>query len=267
MQIGFIGAGAMAGAIIKGVISAGHLTCNQLGAYDVDTAKLATLAEQTSITAYSSNQHLLEHCDVVVLAIKPHLMAEVLEQIAPTTRANHPLIISIAAGISLAKLANWLGDDQPLIRVMPNLNVQVSAGMTAIVPNQVAKPAQVTQALDLFGALGQTMLLEERLIPAFTAVAGSSPAWVFQLIDALARGGLVAGLPKQLGLQAATQAVFGSAKLLAASDLHPGQLIDQVASPGGTTVAGLTELDNRGFGAAVVAAVAATIRREGELAN
>jgi len=108
-------------------------------------------------------------------------------------------------------------------------------------------------------------VLEERLFPAFTAVAGSSPAWVFMMIDALARGALVAGLPKNLGLEAATQAVLGSASLLGSTDQHPWELIDQVASPGGTTVAGLTALDERGFGAAIVAAVAATIRREQEL--
>jgi pyrroline-5-carboxylate reductase len=175
------------------------------------------------------------------------------------------LAVSIAAGVTLAHLDGWLGPNVPVVRVMPNLNVQVREGMSAVAGNAVATDSQVAQVVELFSAVGQAIELPERLFPAFTAVAGSSPAWVLLFIEALARGGLAAGLTKAQARGAATQAVFGTAALLRGAGRHPWELIDQVSSPGGTTVAGLNTLEERGFSAAVVAAVAATIERDARL--
>jgi len=255
----------MAGAIIKGLVSAGFAPADSIGTFDPDSTKLAELASQTGLTAYQSNQELVTASDLVILAVKPHQVGPVLEELRAAIVAKRPLVVSIAAGIHLDRFAEWLSPEVPVVRAMPNLNVRVGQGMTAMVGNNAASDSQITQVTDLFKAVGQTMVIEERLLPAFTAIAGSSPAWVFLLIDALARGALAAGLPKAQGLEAATQAVLGSAQLLGATGQHPCELIDQVASPGGTTVAGLNTLDERGFSAAVVAAVAATVRREQEV--
>lgn len=267
MQIGFIGAGSMAQAIIKGIVGAGFSRADQIGASDLDTTKLTALANQTGITVYSSNLELVAASDLVVLAVKPINIAAVLIEARPAIEAKSPLVVSIAAGIGLPSLSNLLGPNVPLVRAMPNLNVKVGEGMTAIAGHQTASQEQVRQVVSLFDAVGQTLVVEERLFPALGAIAGCSPAWIFLLIDALARGALTAGLPKAVGLEAATQAVLGSAKLLASTDQHPGALIDQVASPGGTTVAGLNALDERGFAAAVVAAVSAAISRDRELGS
>jgi pyrroline-5-carboxylate reductase len=258
----------MAGSIIKGIVESGLVSAGQVVAHDPNTAKLAALAKATGITAEAGNEEVVSACDVVVLAVKPQVLPQLMEQLAARLVASNPLVVSIAAGITLAHLDGWLGPNVAVVRVMPNLNVAVGAGMAAVAGNSVASDLQVEQVRELFAAVGQAMVLEERLFPAFTAVAGSSPAWVFMFIDALARGGLAAGMSKQQATEAACQAVLGSAKLLAEDpERHAWQLIDQVSSPGGTTVAGLNTLEERGFGAAVVAAVAATIKREAELSQ
>ncbi|MDR0365318.1 MAG: pyrroline-5-carboxylate reductase [Bifidobacteriaceae bacterium] len=268
MRIGFIGAGNMAGSIIKGIVDSGLVSGQQIVAHDPHADKLAELAKATGITAEIGNEEVVAAADMVVLAVKPQVFPQVMEQLAGRIVAKRPLVVSIAAGITLAHLDGWLGPDVPVVRVMPNVNVAVGAGMSAVAGNSVASDEQIEQVRELFAAVGHAMVLEERLFPAFTAVAGSSPAWVFLFIDALARGALAAGMTKQQATEAACQAVLGSAKLLAAdSGRHAWQLIDQVSSPGGTTVAGLHTLEDRGFGAAVVAAVAATIKREAELAQ
>jgi pyrroline-5-carboxylate reductase len=189
----------------------------------------------------------------------------VLEQVGGQIVAKRPLVVSIAAGVTSHHLDGWLGPNVPVVRVMPNINVTVGQGMAAVAGNSVATDSQIKSVVQLFAAVGKATVLEERLFPAFTAVAGSSPAWVFLFIDALARGGLAAGMTKQEAREAATQAVLGSAALLQQTGEHPWQLIDKVSSPGGTTVAGMNVLEDRGFSAAVVAAVAATIKREAEL--
>jgi pyrroline-5-carboxylate reductase len=267
MRIGFIGAGHMATAIIEGVTASGLIGADQICAHDPAAERLAEFARRTGITAFAGNEEVIAASDTVVLAVKPQILPRVLEQAGGQIIAKRPLTVSIAAGIRLAHLDGWLGPDVPVVRVMPNLNVAVGQGMAAVAGNAVATDQQVESVLELFGAVGRAIELDERLFPAFTAAAGSSPAWVFLFIEALARGALAAGMTKSQAREAATQAVLGSAALLLSGDRHPWELIDQVSSPGGTTVAGLNVLEERGFSAAVVAAVAATIEREARLAD
>ncbi|MDR2114682.1 MAG: pyrroline-5-carboxylate reductase [Bifidobacteriaceae bacterium] len=265
VQIGFIGAGNMASAIIEGVISAGLVAPDQIGAYDPGTEQLAKFAQRTGIRALPNNTEVIVESDWVVLAVKPQVLAAVLEPLKAQLVQKRPLVISIAAGVTLAHLDRWISPEVPMARVMPNLNVAAKQGMAAVTGNQAATSEQVEAVAELFRTVGQAIVLEERLFPAFTAIAGSSPAWVFLLIDALARGALAAGMPKQQARAVATQAVLGSAALLQLKQEHPWELIDQVSSPGGTTQAGLNVLEDRGFSSAVVAAVAATIQRDSEL--
>ncbi|MDR0592869.1 MAG: pyrroline-5-carboxylate reductase [Bifidobacteriaceae bacterium] len=265
MRIGFIGAGNMAGAIIEGVIASGLVAADQICAHDIDAAKVRELARRTGIVAFAGNQEVVAASDIVVLAVKPQYMAALLEEVGGQIVAKRPLVVSIAAGVTLGHLDGWLGPNTPVVRVMPNINATVGQGMAAVAGNQVASEAQIASVVELFAAVGRAVVLEERLIPAFSAVAGAAPAWVFLFVDALARGALAAGMTKQAAREAATQAVLGSAVLLQATGEHPWQLIDKVASPGGTTVAGLNVLEDRGFSAAVVAAVAAALARDAQL--
>ncbi|MDR2379141.1 MAG: pyrroline-5-carboxylate reductase [Bifidobacteriaceae bacterium] len=265
MKIGFIGAGTMAGAIITGIIDSGLVGPDAIGAHDPDAGKLRDLAEATKIVAYAGNEEVVAASDIVVLAVKPQYLSGLLERLAGQLIAKRPLVVSIAAGVTLRQIDGWLGPDVPVVRVMPNINATVGRGMAAVTANAVATDSQIESVLELFGSVGKAVRLEERLFPAFTAVAGSSPAWVFLFVDALARGALAAGMTKREARDAATQAVLGSAALLAATGEHPWELIDKVSSPGGTTVAGMNVLEDRGFSAAVVAAVAATVQRDREL--
>jgi pyrroline-5-carboxylate reductase len=257
----------MASAIIDGVIASGLVGADQIGAHDPDAAKLKELAERTGIVAFAGNKEVVAASDTVVLAVKPQQLPSLLEEIGGQIVAQAPLVVSIAAGVTLKRLDGWLGPDTPVVRVMPNINATVGQSMTAVTGNAVATDSQVESARQLFAAIGQATLLEERLFPAFTAVAGSSPAWIFLFIDALARGGLAEGMTKRAARDAATQAVLGSAALLQRTGEHPWEWIDKVSSPGGTTVAGMNTLEDRGFSAAVVAAVAATARRDAELGD
>ncbi|MDR1823747.1 MAG: pyrroline-5-carboxylate reductase [Bifidobacteriaceae bacterium] len=263
--LGFIGAGNMAGAIVRGVVRSGLVPAGQIGAFDPNDAALQHLTEETGIVPFAGNLDLVADAATVVLAVKPHLVPGVLEQVGGLLQERKPLVVSIAAGVTLAHLEGWLSPATPIVRVMPNLNVAVGQGMAAVTANQAATSDQVEQVLALFRAVGQAIEVEERLFPAFTAIAGSSPAWTFLYIDALARGALAAGMTKAQAREAATQAVLGSAAMLAASSDHAWELIDRVSSPGGTTVAGLNALEAKGFSSAVIAAVQATIAREAEL--
>ncbi|MDR1442534.1 MAG: pyrroline-5-carboxylate reductase [Bifidobacteriaceae bacterium] len=265
MEIGFIGAGNMAQAIIEGIVASGAVAADEICAHDPDAAKLKEFAKATGMVAFAGNEEVVAASGTVVLAVKPQYLPGVLEQVGGQIVAKAPLVVSIAAGVTLEHLDGWLGPDVPIVRVMPNINATVGESMSAVAGNAVATDSQIASVVRLFSAVGEATVLEERLFPAFTAVAGSSPAWVFLFIDALARGGLAAGLTKQQAREAATQAVLGSAILLRRTGEHPWQLIDKVSSPGGTTVAGLNELEDRGFSAAVVAGVAATIEREAEM--
>ncbi|MDR1188627.1 MAG: pyrroline-5-carboxylate reductase [Bifidobacteriaceae bacterium] len=267
MKIGFIGAGNMAGAIIEGIVASGLIGPDQICAHDPNASKIKALAKTTGIEAFVGNEEVVAASDMVVLAVKPQYLPGVLEQVGGQIVAKEPLVVSIAAGVTLKHLDGWLGPNVPVVRVMPNINATVGQGMAAVAGNAVATDSQIESVVQLFAAVGRAIKLEERLFPAFTAVAGSSPAWVFLFVDALARGALAAGMTKQEARDAATQAVLGSAALLQQTGEHPWQLIDKVSSPGGTTVVGMNVLEDRGFSAAVVAAVAATIKRDAELGD
>jgi pyrroline-5-carboxylate reductase len=200
---------------------------------------------------------------VVVLAVKPQLLDQVLAGIKEFAGPGH-LIISIAAGVPLAVLTAALPQSR-LIRAMPNAPALVAAAITGLAPGRGATPGDLEVALELFQAVGQAVVVEEKLLDAVTGLSGSGPAFVAVFIEALADGGVKAGLPRPLALQLALQTVLGSARLCQERNLHPGVLKDMVASPGGTTIAGLSVLEERGFRGTVMGAVATAAARAKEL--
>jgi pyrroline-5-carboxylate reductase len=200
---------------------------------------------------------------VVVLAVKPQLLAKVLAEIKDLARASH-LIISIAAGVTLAALETPLPEAR-VIRVMPNSPALVGAGMTCLAPGSRATAEDLALASELFNAVGQTAVVEEKLMDAVTGLSGSGPAFVALFIEALADGGVKAGLPRTLAHMLALQTVLGSAKLCHEEELHPAKLKDMVASPAGTTIEGLHVLESGGFRGLVMSAVAAAAARSKEL--
>ncbi len=264
--VGFIGAGNMASAIVKGIVAADNTSPDNVIIFDThhDSAERLAAAVGGAEIADSAVA-VAEKADIVVLAIKPNVVPIVLPELGDVIARTGGVVVSIAAGLTLARLGELAGADIGIIRVMPNVNALVGAAMSAVTANEHVLPEQKTVALDIFNAVGRAIELDEKQFSAFTAIAGSSPAFTFVYIDALARAAVAAGMPKSVATEVAAQAVLGSAKLVLESGTHPWELADMVSSPGGTTVAGLLAMEDEGFFASVVAGVRATIKRDQEL--
>ena len=227
MKVGFIGAGNMAGAILRGM-TAGGFSGNDLLVYDTDAAKLAALFEKCSVRICDSGTEVAEGADVLLLAVKPQVFPDVLPELAPILRQECPLVISIAAGKTLASIEAFTGPGLPIVRVMPNLNARVGEAMSAFCGNaQVTEEHRGTVRL-IFETVGEVMELDERYFSAYSAIAGCSPAFTFLYVDALAGAAVRYGIPKDAALKIAEQAVLGSARLLKESGDHPRALMDAV---------------------------------------
>ncbi len=271
MTIGFIGAGTMAGAIVRGVTAAGVVAGDDVLLFDVHAPVAQALADDVGAAVAPSAEALVRDSDVVVLAVKPQVLHGVLDELAGAVGERRPLLVSIAAGITLAALEQHLpGADVPVVRVMPNVNAQVGAGMAAVCGNAAASAEDVARVVEIFGAVGEAVELPEHDFAVFTAIAGSSPAFVFTFVDALARGAVRGGMPKALATRIAAQAVLGSARMVlerADDGVTPADLVDMVCSPAGTTIAGVVAMEEAGFSPAVVRGVQAVVDRDRELAG
>lgn len=265
--IGFIGIGNMASAIIGGLIDGGLVSASDIVVSSFTAAKRQAFAERTGVRALDSNSQVAAEADVLVLAVKPQKFAEIADEIRDDLGSNQPLVVSIAAGLSLAQLGELFGSDLRITRVMPNVNSRIGQGMSAVCANENASEPDVATVVTAFESIGEVVTIPEAQFSAYTAIAGSSPAFAFLFIDALSRGAVAAGMPKAQATKIAAQAVLGSAALVKTSDASPWDLIDQVCSPAGTTVAGLLSLEGDGFLASVADAVAAVIKRDQELAG
>jgi pyrroline-5-carboxylate reductase len=260
LQIGFLGAGKMATALAQGWLKAGLATSERMCASDPVPAARDHFAKTTSAAVTDDNARVVAQSNVLVLAVKPQNMVELLNSIRPTVSPAH-LLISIAAGVTIGQIANIVGVDKPIIRVMPNTPCLVGASASAFAASKWATAADVHLTERLFASVGRVVQVPEKLLDAVTGLSGSGPAFVAVMIEALSDGGVRMGLPRDLALTLAMQTVLGSAKLLLETDLHPGQLKDMVASPAGTTIAGLHALERGGVRAALMDAVeAATLR-------
>ena len=231
-------------------------------------SKTAAFAQEIGAHAVASPQAITV-ADLVILAVKPQFVQAALLEAKEAILDKQPLIVSIAAGTTIAELYQLFETTQPLrlVRVMPNMNALIGAGAAAVCGNAFASPEDIQTVLSLFRAVGQAWELEEQYFSIFTAIAGSTPAYAFLFIDSIARAAVKNGMNKELALEIATQAVLGSAQTLANSTENPWTLIDQVSSPGGTTVAGIVELENNAFISTVIKGIEATILRDQELAK
>jgi len=258
MKFGFIGTGVMAGAMLESALAAGFLQKEDVLVYDKRPEAAARFGAEIAENAIE----LAARCDVVQLGVKPQDLPGVLEGIAPALREKNPLVISIAAGVPLQRIELYAAR---AVRVMPNINATVGQGMAAYCATAQVTRDELAWLKGYCECFGKAVALEERHFSAFTALAGSAPAFVYLFIDELARAGVTAGLPKALALEIATQTVFGSAAQVRESGLHPYELIDRVCSPGGTTIAGINALREHGFAHAVSQAALAAYRRDQEL--
>ena len=262
MTIGFIGAANMARAIISGLLAKKAVAPTDIVLHGGQPLHYEPYAAKIGAKALASNQAVAETADIVFLAVSPKLGEPILQAIGSTLKKRHVPVVSMLTGVSVATLEEALGShDQPVLRIMPNVNVAINAGMIAYAAND-AVAGQLDGLLDLLNVLGKTMSLPEEQFSTFVALAGSSPAFIYLFIDSLARAGVKYGLEKDQATAIAAQAVMGSAKNVLASDQSPFDLIDQVSSPGGTTVAGLLAMEEAGLMTAVVKGVDATIAKD-----
>ncbi len=262
-KLSFIGAGQMAEALIGGLLAARACEVGSLWATDSSAERRDLVKRRFGIRVGEDNREAAQWADVVVLAVKPQVLDCVLTGIASALEGR--LVISIAAGISIPWLAKRLPGSARLIRAMPNMPALVREGMAAVASGPAVREEDLTVARAVFEAVGRVVPVEERLMDAVTGLSGSGPAYVFLMIEALADGGVKGGLPRQIAEVLAAQTVLGAARLLLESGEHPAQLKDRVASPGGTTISGLHQLEIGGLRAALIAAVEAATKRSQEL--
>jgi pyrroline-5-carboxylate reductase len=263
VPIGFIGAGNMAEAIIGGIIKKGIFSPQDIMAFDIVKERLDTLSSRFGIRIAPSALDLVQGAESVILAVKPGSIHPVVSSLKGILASR--LVISIAAGVTIGSLLEILGEKTRLIRVMPNTPALVLEGVSGLAASKACTPDDKARGLAVFSGIGLCIELEERLLDAVTGLSGSGPAFVFLFIEALSDGGVRAGLPRDVALKLAAATVRGAATMVLETGKHPGGLKDMVASPGGTTIEGLSVLEAKGFRSAVMDAVFAAYKKASNL--
>lgn len=264
-KIGFIGAGNMARAIIEGLIHAELYKPEEILVYNHRyQPTLEKLATELKITPVKEREELVQQVEIVLLAVKPHLISEQLSAIKTQLTDDH-IIVSIASGVTIEQMEKVVGSQKKIIRVMPNTPVLVGAGMSSVSVNQQVTKEDAEEIMTIFSSFGRAELIAESLIPAVVGVSGSSPAYTYMFIEALADGAVSEGLPRSVAYEMAAQAVFGAAKMLLDTRKHPGELKDMVTSPGGTTIAAVKELEDRQLRSAVINAVKSAAEKDRQM--
>ncbi|CAI4032385.1 Pyrroline-5-carboxylate reductase [Nitrospira tepida] len=263
-QIAFIGGGNMTEALVSGLLKTGQVAPAQIIATDIRPERLEYLARSFSIRVSSDNARAVSGAHMIVLSVEPQILDEVLRGLTPSLDPD-VLIVSVAAGYPLSRLNRVLARTGRSVRAMPNTPSIVGRGATALALSPDLSPQDIARATALFESVGSVTVVEERLMDAVTGLSGSGPAYVFLIIEALADGGVKAGLPRPVAAALAAQTVLGAATMVLETGLHPAELKDRVASPGGTTIAGLHALEQGGLRAALMSAVEAAAERSTEL--
>ena len=263
-KIGFIGAGAMAEALLKGMLTSGLFAVEDILASDVNSERLRELTQKYGIITSTNNKDVIKGTDIVVLAVKPGIIPALLTEEAPAAREGQ-LFISIAAGISTGLIESYFPLPVPVVRVMPNTSALVGAGASAYSPGSNANAAHAQIAETLLNAVGIAIQVPEHLMDAVTGLSGSGPAYVFTIIEALADGAVRAGLPRDTAVKLAAQTLLGAARMVLETGEHPARLRDMVTTPGGTTIAGLHMLETGKIRATLMDAVMAAAECSREL--
>ncbi len=258
-----IGGGRMGEAIVAGLLGAGALTADQVVVAEPVAQRRAELAGALGVSAVPSGVEALAGATAVLLAVKPQVMDSVVRELSD--HVGDAVVISIAAGITCARIESLLPEGSRVVRVMPNTPALVGEGMALVSGGSEASQEDVGSAADLFSAIGRSIVIEERHQDAGTAISGSGPAYFALVIDALARAGVAEGLARDTAQELAVQTMLGTARMLEQTGMHPEELIDGVASPGGTTIAAINALEAKGVRAAFAKAVSKAVHRAREL--
>lgn len=267
MKLGFIGTGNLATAILRGVVASETVGADEIAIFDINAEKVSQLSAELSVNAFSSASQVISECENVVVAVKPKDIASLIESVRADAKKSNPLVISTAAGTTTEKLVSCFGYDAKVIRIMPNINAAVGESMTAICASPAVTDSDRAFAMSFCSCFGKAVELEEKYFSAFTAVAGSAPAFAYMFADALAAAGIKYGIPAGISQDIAAQMLLGSAKMLLESPLAVSELIRNVCSPGGTTIEGVCSLKETGFENSVITAVDKTVEKDRRLSG
>ncbi len=254
MKLGFIGTGNMAGAIIGGIIRAGLVSPEEIIGSDVSEAGRRKVRETYGIRVTAENQEVAEQAELLFLSVKPQFYADVIAQIRESVKEEQ-IVITIAPGKTVAWLEEQFKKPIKIIRTMPNTPAMTGEGMTAVCPNSYVQDLELSYVLRILNTFGKTEVVAEHLMDAVVSVSGSSPAYVFLMIEAMADAAVAEGMPRQQAYRFAAQAVYGSAKMVLETGKHPGELKDMVCSPAGTTIEAVRVLEEKGFRSALMEAM------------
>ncbi|MDH5525917.1 MAG: pyrroline-5-carboxylate reductase [Nitrospirota bacterium] len=267
LTLAFIGGGNMAEALIKGVLASGMgLEPTHIHVADPQEARRTYLTGSYGVTAHADNKAALKGARLVILAVKPQMIDQVLKEIQDDI-ADGQVVVSIAAGVTIQRIQGHLYADSKVVRVMPNTPSLVGEGASAVTPGPGVTPAELSTVREVLAAVGSVVVVAEEQMDAVTALSGSGPAYVFTMIEALADGGVKMGLSRDVAMTLAAQTVLGAGRMVLSTATHPAALKDMVTSPGGTTAAGLHVLEKAGFRGAVIGAVEAAALRARELGS
>lgn len=265
-KIGFIGCGNMAQAIIGGIIKSGIVSKDNIIASRNNAEKLQAIKESLGINITQDNKEVAMEADVLFLAVKPHIYALVIEEIKDYIK-NDAVIVTIAAGITISFMEKAFDKSVKIVRTMPNTPAMVGEGMSALCCNKEVSKDELSMVVTLFEAFGKAEVIEERLMDSVPAVSGSSPAYVYMFIEALADGAVRDGIPREKAYKMAAQAVLGAAKMVLETGIHPGALKDNVCSPGGTTIEAVFALERNNFRGTVIEAMKACTDKTREMSR
>lgn len=264
MKLGFIGAGKMATAIMNGILSSKVFSSDDIFVSDIHSEKLASLKNELNVHPVDSNAELINKSDLILMAVAPRAATKVLAELKDDITADKT-VISIAAGLELKTIEAQLNPKSAVIRLMPNINVIVKEAGIALTHNEFVNDETLSLVTKLLSSVGTVFEIPETQFDIFTAISGSSPAYAYLFVDSIARAAVENGMNKDLANEIASQAVLGSAKMIRDTKEEPWTLINNVSSPGGTTVAGLVNLEDNGFISTVIKGIDATIKKSNEL--
>lgn len=265
-KIGFIGSGNMGSAMIGGILSANLVPCDHITASARTQATLDRLKETYHINVTTDNRAVVQNSDIVFLAVKPYLYESVIKEIRDDITAGH-IVIAIAAGQTLSRMESLFAKEIKLVRTMPNTPAMVLEAMSAITPNEQMSDEDTAMVVSLFESFGKAEIVPENLMDAVTGVSGSSPAYVYMFIEAMADAAVKDGMPRTQAYKFAAQSVLGAAKMLLETGKHPGELKDAVCSPGGTTIAAVAKLEEGGLRNTIIAAQNACSEKSREMSK
>lgn len=257
LKIGFIGAGVMGKAIIKGLINSNFIESKNITASEVTQESADKVSEEIGIKTFINNKELVKSSDIIILSVKPYVIKDILSSVKDDLTKDKA-IISIAAGISTEFIESTIDEKISVTRAMPNTPALIEEGMTALCRGKYTSDKDINLAHDLFSSIGRCIEVQEKFINAVTGISGSGPAFVYFMIEALADGGLKLGLPKKTAIELAAQTLLGASKMVLETGKHPSMLKDEVTTPGGTTIAGLAVMEENKIHSALMKTVEET---------